>query len=59
MSVSEAIALELRRVDANESYLYPQIFAGLSYLIASTFLFELHRRRGQPETEESIDLHTL
>ncbi|KAL8992270.1 MAG: hypothetical protein Q9169_007230 [Polycauliona sp. 2 TL-2023] len=41
---SEAIALKLRRPDSEREYLFPQVFAGLAYIIASAFLFELHRR---------------
>lgn len=40
---SEAIALVLRRPAASRQYLFPQIFAGLSYLIASLFMLELWR----------------
>ncbi|KAF2103813.1 MFS general substrate transporter [Rhizodiscina lignyota] len=48
---SEAIALVLRRPGASRPYLYPQIFAGLSYTIASLFMLELwrvQRRRRVP-----------
>ncbi|KAF2665263.1 MFS transporter, MCP family, solute carrier family 16, member 6 [Microthyrium microscopicum] len=40
---AEAIALQIRRPDAHMPYLYPQIFAGLSYMLASAFMFELRR----------------
>ncbi|OTA53969.1 MFS general substrate transporter [Hypoxylon sp. EC38] len=41
---AEVIALELRRPGLGaRSYLYPQIFAGSSYLVASLFLLELWR----------------
>jgi hypothetical protein len=40
---SEAIALVLRRPGVSRPYLYPQIFAGLSYMVASLFLLELWR----------------
>ncbi|KAF2724223.1 MFS transporter, MCP family, solute carrier family 16, member 6 [Polychaeton citri CBS 116435] len=43
---SEAIALVLRRPSSTRwAYFYPQIFAGLAYLVASSFLFELWRVR--------------
>lgn len=41
---AEVIGLYLRRPEAGRwGYLYPQIFAGLAYLVASLFLFELWR----------------
>ncbi|KAI0411749.1 MFS transporter, MCP family, solute carrier family 16, member 6 [Xylaria grammica] len=41
---AEVIALELRRQELGvRSYTYTQIFAGLSYIVASTLLFELGR----------------
>ena len=45
IAVSEAIVLKLRRPDSHREYLYPQIFAGTCYVVASLFLFELQRRR--------------
>ncbi|KAI1741272.1 MFS transporter, MCP family, solute carrier family 16, member 6 [Xylaria scruposa] len=43
---AEVIALKLRRPDLGiNSYLYPQIFAGLSYIAASLVLLELWRVR--------------
>lgn len=39
--VAETIALYLRDVDAPRPYLYTQIFAGLSYVVASGFMIEL------------------
>ncbi|KAF2003607.1 MFS transporter, MCP family, solute carrier family 16, member 6 [Amniculicola lignicola CBS 123094] len=45
---AEAIALHIRRPDAQREYLYPQIFAGLSYLLASIFMFELWRVLRRP-----------
>lgn len=42
-TVSEAIALKLRRPNTSHAYLYPQIFAGLSYLLASLCMLELSR----------------
>jgi hypothetical protein len=42
----QVIALYLRRPDQGRwGYLYPQIFAGLSYIVGSAFLFELLRVR--------------
>lgn len=37
------IALKLRRPSMNNEYLYPQIFTGVSYVVASVFLLELRR----------------
>jgi len=41
LSVSEVIALKLRRPGSGNEYLYPQIFAGLSCVLASVCLLEL------------------
>lgn len=41
--VAEVIALKLRRPGSDNDYLYPQIFAGLSLVIASACLLELWR----------------
>ncbi|KAI4702680.1 hypothetical protein J4E89_010212, partial [Alternaria sp. Ai002NY15] len=38
---SEGIALKLRRSSSSREYLYTQIFAGLSYVVASGFMFQL------------------
>ncbi|KAK9243276.1 major facilitator superfamily domain-containing protein [Lipomyces tetrasporus] len=47
---SEVIALKLRRPDSSREYLYPQIFAGLSYIVASLFVLELRRvKRRDPQ----------
>ncbi|KIK68793.1 hypothetical protein GYMLUDRAFT_36287 [Collybiopsis luxurians FD-317 M1] len=40
---AEVIALKLRRPDAERSYLYPQIFAGVSYLVGAVIILELWR----------------
>ena len=40
-TVAEVIALKLRRPGTSNEYLYPQIFAGLSCIIASACLLEL------------------
>ncbi|KAK5119258.1 hypothetical protein LTR85_007872 [Meristemomyces frigidus] len=43
---AEVIALYLRRPDMGRwAYLYPQVFAALSYIVASLFLFELLRMK--------------
>ncbi|KAI4913278.1 hypothetical protein J4E85_010730 [Alternaria conjuncta] len=42
-TVSEGIALKLRRSSSSREYLYTQIFAGLSYVVASGFMFQLRR----------------
>jgi len=42
-TVSEVIALKLRRPDSSHPYLYPQIFSGLSYLLAGVCILELGR----------------
>jgi hypothetical protein len=66
--VSEVIALKLRRPGLGNEFLYPQIFAGLAYLIAGIISLELWRVRrrstvveyassqGAPEGETSIAL---
>lgn len=41
--VSEGVALKLRRSGSSREYLYTQIFAGLAYIIASGFVFQLRR----------------
>jgi hypothetical protein len=49
--VSEVIALKLRRPNTTRPYLHPQIFAGLSYIIASAFMLALWyvQRRKKPD----------
>ncbi|KAH7230641.1 uncharacterized protein BKA55DRAFT_583185 [Fusarium redolens] len=42
-SAAEVIALLLQELPAPRTYLYPQTFAGLSYIIASGFLAALWR----------------
>jgi MFS family permease len=44
-AVSEVIALKLRRPESVHEFLYPQIYAGLMYLVASTVTLELWRIR--------------
>ncbi|OIW25737.1 MFS transporter, MCP family, solute carrier family 16, member 6 [Coniochaeta ligniaria NRRL 30616] len=46
-AVAETIALYLRDVAAPRPYLYAQIFAGLAYVLASGFMFELRRALGR------------
>lgn len=60
--VSEVIALKLRRPNSERSYLYPQLFVGLSYLVASGLMCELNRfkrrerwNRRQLSGDESIE----
>lgn len=62
--VAETIALSLCHADAPRPYLYCQIFAGLSYVVASGFMLELWRvlrrrqiqdRQGQPRMGPSMD----
>ncbi|KAK3724500.1 hypothetical protein LTR37_001124 [Vermiconidia calcicola] len=57
---AEVVALYLRRPEMGRwGYLYPQIFAGLSYLVAGVFMFELLRERkkqkrmAQPEMTQT------
>ncbi|GAB7341220.1 hypothetical protein MBLNU457_7504t1 [Dothideomycetes sp. NU457] len=42
---AEVIALYLRRPDSGRPYLYPQIFAGMAYIVSSLFLFAIWRRK--------------
>ena len=39
----EVIAIQLRRPGSRHDYLYPQIFAGLAYIVASGCMYELRR----------------
>jgi len=41
VAVSEAIALKIRRPGSPREYLYAQIFAGSSYIIASVCMYKL------------------
>jgi hypothetical protein len=54
--VSEVIALKLRRPNTSHEYLYPQIFSGLSYLLACLFMLELARvlRKKRKPTEVAL-----
>ncbi|KAK7185551.1 major facilitator superfamily transporter [Paraphaeosphaeria sporulosa] len=47
--VSEGIGLKLRRSSAGREYLYTQIFAGISYIVASGFMFQLRRVKRHKE----------
>jgi hypothetical protein len=42
---SEAIALEIRNKGSSRPFLYPQIYTGLTFLVASLFLLELRRQK--------------
>ncbi|OAP57795.1 hypothetical protein AYL99_08533 [Fonsecaea erecta] len=42
---SEAIALEIRRPRSSRPYLWPQIYAGLVFLVSGLFIFELRRQK--------------
>ena len=49
----EVIALELRRPTSGRDYLYPQIFAGLAYLVASGCMYELRRVKRRQKWREA------
>lgn len=49
-SAAEVIALLLQELPAPRTYLYPQIFAGISYIIASGFLAALWRNLRQRDS---------
>lgn len=52
---AEVIGLYLRRPAMGRwGYLYPQIFAGLAYLVASMFLFELWRVKRRAKRVEGV-----
>lgn len=40
---AEVIALELRRQGSGHNHIYPQIFEGLAYFVASGCIYELRR----------------
>ena len=42
-TVSEGIALKLRQPGASREYLYTQVFARLTYVIAIGFMFQLRK----------------
>ena len=49
----EVIALELRRPESQRDYLYPQIFAGLAYIVASGCMYELRRFKRKEKWREA------
>jgi hypothetical protein len=58
MTVSEVIALKLRREDNSRVYLYPQIFSGLCYTIASflmLYLWHLQRQKKKKKKKALSD----
>lgn len=58
--VSEVIALKLRGHGLRHEFLYPQVFAGLAYLIASIIILELWRvRRRSPVVEYAVNQGVL
>lgn len=50
---AEVIALELRRPGSERDYLYPQIFAGLAYVMASGCMYELRRVKRKQKSREA------
>ncbi|RFU25895.1 hypothetical protein B7463_g10442, partial [Scytalidium lignicola] len=59
---TEVIALKLRRPSMNNVYLYPQIFTGISYSLASIFLLELWRvmrKKGKGHRSISVPSETI
>ncbi|KAF2751684.1 MFS general substrate transporter [Sporormia fimetaria CBS 119925] len=54
LTVSEGLALKLRRPGSSKAYLYTQIFTGLAYTVASGFMFQLRRvKRRQMRNQSS------
>ncbi|KAF2823656.1 MFS general substrate transporter [Ophiobolus disseminans] len=53
--VSEGIALKLRRSTSSGRYLYVQIFAGLAYIVASGFMFQLRRVKNRQSRNPGND----
>ena len=49
----EVIAIELRRPGSRHDYLYPQIFAGLAYIVASGCMYELRRFKRKQKWREA------
>ena len=49
----EVIALELCRPGSRHDYLYPQIFAGLTYIVASGCMYELRRCKRKQKWREA------
>jgi hypothetical protein len=56
--VSEVIALKLRRPHSSHEYLYPQLFSGISYLVACLCMVELARvlRKRRKPTDVTLQL---
>lgn len=50
---AEVVALELRRPGSGHEYLYPQVFAGAAYVVASGCMFELRRFKRKQKWCES------
>ena len=50
---AEVIALKLRRPGSGHEYLYPQIFAGLAYIVASGCMYELRRLQQKRKWREA------
>lgn len=54
---SEVIALYLRRPEMGRwGYLYTQIFAGLAYVVAAGFMFELWRVKRLEKLDEGDEM---
>ncbi|KAL9596231.1 MAG: hypothetical protein Q9219_005942 [cf. Caloplaca sp. 3 TL-2023] len=53
-TVSEGIALKLRWSSSSREYLYTQIFAGISYIVASGFLLQLRRLKNRKPQDDPI-----
>lgn len=53
---SEVIALKLRRPGSAHPYLYPQIFSGISYLLAGLCILELGRVLRKRRKAEALAL---
>ncbi|CAF9905442.1 MAG: hypothetical protein ALECFALPRED_000617 [Alectoria fallacina] len=49
---AEVIALELRRPRSGHDYLYPQVFAGSAYVVASGCMYELRRFKQKQKWRE-------
>ncbi|KAF8245475.1 major facilitator superfamily protein [Wilcoxina mikolae CBS 423.85] len=50
---SEVVAVKLRTQKPGAEYLYPQIFAGLSYMVASGIMYELRRVKRKQHRENN------
>ncbi|KAI3321472.1 MFS transporter, MCP family, solute carrier family 16, member 6 [Xylariaceae sp. AK1471] len=57
---SEAVALQLKRQDLGaRSYIYAQIFTGISYIVASMLLLELWRVRRVARNSRLLHVHDI